>query len=264
MSFCNWCQMETNAGDVCAWCKRPMQARSMYGSFDYVREGEESSTRERMMPVIGGIAMLSFIVGLGYAISRLPEPAPPKKPETVAEFRIVPAPSSTPITYNASAPANSQGSIGRPFPTANRDAYSTLNPAGLSGTAKPTQAVASADRGLPSATIAISSGGFRIAKTHDGRFILYGEATVENTGADNIKGARFILTVEEEPIVLLVYTGEIHRPKYIQDPEIPPGGSTVMLICTDVSPKMLESGRRMLTIDGENGNGTLRGSVALD
>lgn len=260
--------METEAGDVCAWCKRPLRGKSVYGSFDYVREGEGLSPGDRVMPLFGGIIVVGFLAVLGYALVSQPTKSPTTpKAETVAEFGSTSAPtvSSSYTSPGASTGGVSGGSKGTPFPAENRSGYSGVASIPSSSLGRPSQATASADAGAPSANLTVSAGRFRIAKATDGSFILYGEADLDNSGGDPITNARFVMNIGDDGYQMTVYSGDIHRPVYVMAPEIPPGKTTVFLINKEIAAKVLHAeGRRTLTVDGKNSNGPLQGSVLLE
>lgn len=266
MPFCNWCQMETAAGDVCAWCKRPLTARSVFGSFEHVREQDVSSPGERMAPLFGGFVVLAFLVVVGIALVKFPaaDSAKPKS-ETVAEFGSPKEPIVT-TSYTSSTtstPATSTtGSKGRSFYSQGQVSGAASPPP--SNLARASQAVASADGGGANANLTLSAGRFRISRTPDGRHILYGEADLEYIGNSPLRSCRFTLTIDDDPISMTVYSGDIYRPVYVIAPEIPVGKSTVFLINTEVSAKALNGGRRTLGIDGKNENGPLSSVIGLE
>lgn len=267
MPFCSWCQMETEVADVCAWCKRPLHARSIYGSFDYVREDDDhSSTSERMMPIFASLVLICFMVAIGFAIANVDRRpvASAEKPETIAELSAPVVPNVQPTSFGATQytppPNASQGSQGTPFTA--QSGYRTAE-AKVSNQTRPTQAIANSEGGV-SATLDVSNARFRLAKTVDGAHILYGEVDLRNTGAEAIKQAVFTLHVDGEPILLDAYAGEIHRPQINHAPVIPMGESTVFLINSQVPLKLLVGGNLSLSVTGRNSNGPLGGAVRLE
>jgi hypothetical protein len=247
--------METEAGDVCAWCKRPLGRRSLYGSFDYVREGESLSLTDRMVPILGAGALVLFLGLIAYALIK----SNPSKPEVVASMsgsngpsviqtgpmanstpaktttQPYVAPKSTPVIPQptawapASQPANNPNVMARPEPIVPRDP--TDHP------------------------LALTEARFQVGRTKEGRYVLYGEVDLDNATNDPIRSARFVLTVNHEDILLHVYSGDITQPTYIDGPEIIMGRTTAYLMNADVSPSLLKAGARKLTVDGKTAEG---------
>jgi hypothetical protein len=267
MPFCDWCQLESDTPEFCAWCKRPLRAKSVYGSFDYVREVDASSPAERAMPLFAGIVLIGFMVALGFAIANSTKEPVAKEPavQDVAEYggsstaAAEPAPrSSAPAANTAYTPPTPPRQQSPNVPTGYGTPGTTLPYMG-----RPSQALANSEGGV-SASLDVSKARFRLARGTDGGYILYGEADLTNTGNEPIKQARFQLSIEDETLILDVYEGEIHNPKINHGPEIPMGNSTVFLINRSVPQSVLKSGIKSLTVTGRNSNGPLSGGVSLE
>jgi len=266
MPFCDWCQIESETPEVCAWCKRPLRARSIYGSFDYVREVDATSPAERAMPLFAGIVLIGFMVALGFAIANASKAPLAKKPaiEDVAEYGSVTAPTPPAPRQPAPMPVAATN-----FPSPpQRNTYSPPSGVGTPGTTlpsmgRPSQALSNSEGGV-SASLDVSKARFRIARGTDGGYILYGEADLTNSGNEPIKQARFQLTLGDDTLILDVYEGDIHKPIVNHAPEIPMGNSTVFLINRSVPMNVLKSGITSLTVSGRNSNGPLYGGVSLE
>lgn len=261
MPFCNWCQLETADGDVCAWCKRPLRARSVYGSFDFVREGEGVSSNDRFVAITGGVVLLAVLAGIGFAIvssnrapkdvaslggssspvqsgpsvvagnGYTPAPAPPSVPTPIA---------SKPVVNYASAP-----------PPAARNSMRAATPESVSG--------ATASNTL----LSVTEARFRVAKTVEGKYILYGEIDVENTASSPVTNTRFALKNGSDNVLLRAYEGEIYHPKTIEEFAIPMGKSTIFLINEETPASILNGAARSLDVDGKSSDGPVEGSIRI-
>jgi hypothetical protein len=219
------------------------------------------------MPIFAGTVLIGFLVFLGFAMAGAKSEQSKPTTTTVAEFGSPKDPIVVTSSYVPPRPATGGvggGSKGTPFsnqPTGGSSARASAPPSRVS---TPSQAVATAEGGGISASLNISAGRFRVSRTPEGRYILYGEGDLDNSGGEPLKDCHFTLTVNDTPIILSVYSGDIYRPKYVISPAIPPGKSTVFLINTEVSGKVLEGGRRSLSVDGKNSNGPLTSAILLE
>lgn len=248
--------METEAGDVCAWCKRPMGRRSLYGSFDYVREGESLSLTDRLVPVAGAGALVLLLALIGYALVK----GTPSKPDVVASMSgsNQPAPGySGPVANSKPAVTTSQLWVAPKsapvVPQASAWAPPVSQPSSNPNVmARPEALVPRDPTDHP---LSLTEARFQVGRTKEGRYILYGEADLDNETNDPIRSARFVLTVNNEDILLHVFSGDITQPTYIDGPEIIMGRTTAYVMNADVSPNLLKAGARKLTVDGKTADG---------
>lgn len=67
MPFCNWCQLESDSDDTCAWCKRPItRSYSLYGNVALLREEPEPSA-DRWTGIVGSFVVALFLGIVIYA-----------------------------------------------------------------------------------------------------------------------------------------------------------------------------------------------------
>lgn len=254
--------METADGDVCAWCKRPIRTRSVYGSFDFVREGEGVSSNDRMVAIVGGSVLLVVLVGIGYALSTTS-----RAPKDVASFggsnpvsggpTVVASNSSTPPPRPAPAPSS---------PAATRPVVSYSSPSQSSsgrGSMQLGAPVSVIGAAAANTLLSVTEARFRVAKTVEGKYILYGEIDVENTASTPVTNTRFTLRNGSNTLLLRVYEGEIYHPKTFEEFAIPMGKTTIFLINEETPASILTGGDRSLDVDGKSGDGPVEGSIRI-
>lgn len=254
--------METADGDVCAWCKRPIRNRSVYGSFDFVREGEGVSSNDRLVAIVGGSVLLVVLVGIGYAISTAG-----RAPKDVASFGGSNPVSggATTIASNSYAPAPRPAQTPSPQPVARPVA--TYNSPGPSSSGRGTLALGAPVSVIGAAAantlLSVTEARFRVAKTVEGKYILYGEIDVENTASTPVRNTRFTLRNGSNTLLLRVYEGEIYHPKTFEEFAIPMGKTTIFLINEEAPASILTGGDRSLDVDGKCDEGPVEGSIRI-
>lgn len=236
-----------------------MRSASIYGSFNYVREGEGVTSGDKMTAIIGGTILLLMIGGIAFAAVSWN-----RQPKDVATLGgSNPVSSGPSVASNGPSTASYVAPAAKPVPppqvtynsppaiAASKNGMSTASPESVSG------AVAS------NTLLHVAEARFRVAKTSEGKYILYGEADIDNAASSRIDNARFALKIGEGTLLLRVYSGEIYHPQYMEGFSIPMGKSTIFLMNDDAPASILRGGDRTLRVDGRSADGPVEGAILI-
>src|SRR5438552_3307394 len=68
MSYCKWCELESDSEDFCVWCKRPLGSDSGFrqakSDLHYLRNSEDDGSEGPfpIFAILGAVAFLAIII----------------------------------------------------------------------------------------------------------------------------------------------------------------------------------------------------------
>ena len=239
MPYCQWCQLNSDAPDVCTWCKRPIQvsaspAQRAKADIHYMQV--EDDTAEHQFPffaIIGGVAILALVVYAAVAFQGKPEPQPPKtlnwtlpnQPQNVAATVPQTLPSqNTPAVFNLPNPSrDAPGDSGVPSGDNRVFPEPTTKPADWR-----TPTYVSDDSGNVGSRFvknnqSVYFEAVKFAWIYDNKKVahLVGDVFIVNDAYEPIKSVSLSLSVGGYKYSLGRYSGSVSNPSFLADLEIP-------------------------------------------
>lgn len=246
MTRCNWCGLESETSDICAWCKRPLANRSSFvpskSSIHLLAESEEEESRRFPLGIIVSCLMVLGIFTL-VAITALkggfkedkPQVAsnvPPQDPEWSAPggYKVpvyAPAkpgigdspvgPSTPPVTVNPTETINTAPrplalSIGEPEPSG---IFNVQRQPAIDG--RGTIPIGFGNN----STVYIESVHLMPVTDSMGRPRIAGSVVIVNSGAEEVRNVKLSLVVNYTIYPLMEYLGNVDKPKGIGPPLVP-------------------------------------------